>query len=339
MTIKEIAQQAGVSIGTVDRVIHNRGRVAKATRDKVQQIARDGNFEPNPVARGLALSRQFTIAILLPNDNEYWAAMNKGIREQAGELAGIGIITRAYNFNRQEEGSFSTQAAEMLATTPDGVIMAPLEESKAAEICRALEEKKVPYSFVDSDMPSTNPLTFIGQDSRQSGYLAAKLLTLGYPAGTDIYAIRIQDFDSLNKTIDERLDGLQAYFEEQGFDDCQIHEIGLNDNWDEVVREAQRHCDESRPMHIFIPNSRAHEVGKALKPVGGQYRIVGYDLIKENEQCLREGIIDFVIDQNPKEQGKLALETFNQRLVMNEGVDKQHFMPIEIIIKENLDFR
>jgi len=49
--IKDIAEKAGCSIGTVDRVIHNRGRVAKPVRDRILEIIRELNYKPNVNAR------------------------------------------------------------------------------------------------------------------------------------------------------------------------------------------------------------------------------------------------------------------------------------------------
>ena len=53
--IKDIARLAGVSIGTVDRVIHNRGEVAEKTKLKVQQILKETNYSPNVMAQALKL--------------------------------------------------------------------------------------------------------------------------------------------------------------------------------------------------------------------------------------------------------------------------------------------
>ncbi|MFT5641401.1 MAG: LacI family transcriptional regulator, partial [Cyclobacteriaceae bacterium] len=72
ITIKQIAEKAGVSVGTVDRVLHNRGEVAKETREKVLKIAKEGNYSTNVFARSLKLNQSLRIAVILPDDNEYW---------------------------------------------------------------------------------------------------------------------------------------------------------------------------------------------------------------------------------------------------------------------------
>ena len=60
-TIKDIAQMAGVSAGTVDRVLHNRGDVSQKSKEKVQKVLDEINYQPNVFAIGLAAKKKYTI--------------------------------------------------------------------------------------------------------------------------------------------------------------------------------------------------------------------------------------------------------------------------------------
>jgi len=66
-TIKDIAKQAGVGIGTVSRVVNNSGYVKKETREKVEQIIKKMNYVPNEIARSMATQRNNIVAFILPN--------------------------------------------------------------------------------------------------------------------------------------------------------------------------------------------------------------------------------------------------------------------------------
>jgi LacI family transcriptional regulator len=68
--IKDIALLAGVSIGTVDRVIHERGEVAEKTRQKVQKLLKESNYSPNVIAQVLKSKRKFHLVSLLPEPTE-----------------------------------------------------------------------------------------------------------------------------------------------------------------------------------------------------------------------------------------------------------------------------
>ena len=65
-TISEIAHRARVSIGTVDRVIHNRGRVAKKTEEKIKKIIKELDFKPNIYARNLKLKKHILSEFCCP---------------------------------------------------------------------------------------------------------------------------------------------------------------------------------------------------------------------------------------------------------------------------------
>ena len=65
-TIKDIAEQSGVSLSTVSLVMNNNPRISEATRQRVLDTIERLGYQPNRMARGLAWQRSQTLAILLP---------------------------------------------------------------------------------------------------------------------------------------------------------------------------------------------------------------------------------------------------------------------------------
>ena len=63
--IVDIAKMAGVSVGTVDRVIHNRGRVSEENKKKVQAILEMVHYQPNLMARSLASKKQYHFVAII----------------------------------------------------------------------------------------------------------------------------------------------------------------------------------------------------------------------------------------------------------------------------------
>lgn len=57
-TIKEIANKVGVSIGTVDRALHNRGRVSEETKAKILTAMKELDYHPNDVAQKLTVNKK-----------------------------------------------------------------------------------------------------------------------------------------------------------------------------------------------------------------------------------------------------------------------------------------
>ena len=87
--IKDIAHLAGVSEGTVDRVLHNRGEVSDASRDAVEKVLRDMDYTPNILARSLASKKQYRFVCLIPayNSGEYWQNIDDGFDRASEEFA------------------------------------------------------------------------------------------------------------------------------------------------------------------------------------------------------------------------------------------------------------
>jgi LacI family transcriptional regulator len=66
---------------------------------------------------------------------------------------------------------------------------------------------------------------------------------------------------------------------------------------------------------------------------------VGYELLKQNLEYLNDGTIDFLIHQNPEEQGYMGVNHLYKKSVLKEPVESLHYMPLEIIVKENQMFK
>ena len=97
--IVDIAKMAGVSVGTVDRVIHNRGRVSEENRKKVQTILEMVHYQPNLMARSLASKKQYHFVSTTPSftHGEYWEAISEGIDKAASEMESYNItITKLF---------------------------------------------------------------------------------------------------------------------------------------------------------------------------------------------------------------------------------------------------
>ena len=83
--IKDIATMAGVSEGTVDRVLHERGEVSEKSREAVQKVLDEINYSPNLLARSLASKKHYQFACLIPmhKATDYWESVEKGFSQAA----------------------------------------------------------------------------------------------------------------------------------------------------------------------------------------------------------------------------------------------------------------
>src|SRR5690606_13589265 len=132
-TIKDIAQMAGVSKGTVDRVLHNRGKVSKIAFAKVDKVLKEIDYRPNPIARNLKKNKTYSIHVLLPDPikDPYWIPANEGIVEASNQFTPFGILIRNYLYDPTDRSSFMDQSREAIQSKPDVLLMAPIFENES----------------------------------------------------------------------------------------------------------------------------------------------------------------------------------------------------------------
>lgn len=338
-SIKEIAVLAGVSIGTVDRVLHNRGRVAPETEATIRRIILELDYKPNLFASALKTGKRFHIGVLMPRPGpycEYWELPLKGIRKAERELAHLNVRIEPFLFDISGgAASFEEVAGRMDARALDGLIMAPvLTEAFMALIARLPVE--LPLVFFDSFLPQIRPLTVIGQDSYQAGRVAGHLMSLLLPQGGKVVIIRNLPSDL---HLLEREKGFLDYLHalprfETGVEAVDLGALkeGVKERVDEIRRQNPRMAG------LYVTNANIFPYTRLTGPVAGRRVVcVGFDLIGQNIEGLRHGSIDFLISQKPEEYGYLSVTSLYRHLVLKEVIPDHIHTPIEIVCRENLE--
>ena len=87
ITIRQVAEKANVSIGTVDRILHNRGRISEVTREKVLNIVKELGYKPNIHASLLSARKSIKIIVIIPyfQSEEFWSLVYEGIKKAKRE--------------------------------------------------------------------------------------------------------------------------------------------------------------------------------------------------------------------------------------------------------------
>ncbi len=338
MSIREIAKRAKVSVGTVDRVIHDRGRVSEATKEKVKQIISEINYKPNFYARHLSLGKTYSFGVLMPQllqDNEYWRLPAKGMQTAAKELEAYKVKVRFFHFDRYSEESFEKVSCQALDAGLDGLLIAPVL-SKATKRLLPKIPDDCPYVFFDSTLPNTKCLCTVGQDSFQSGILAAKLMKLMVKEEGSIAIVKVLPEDV---HINERMNGFLDFMSKHCRLRTQIYQADSHEGESGFRETCERIINENPDLlGVFVTNAWTSPVAENIKSLSDKctVRIIGYDLIARNMHCLNEGDIDFIISQRPEMQGYQGIYCLYRHLVLKEKVPSNLRVPIDIVTKENL---
>ncbi|CAG4989943.1 HTH-type transcriptional repressor PurR [Dyadobacter sp. CECT 9275] len=340
--VKEIARRANVSIATVDRVIHNRTGVSEKTRKKINEIIKELDYQPNILASRLASRKIITIGVLLPrvsNETAFWEAPLKGIQRAEAEIKNYGVVLQYSFFDLNDRASFISEAKALLEKNVNGVLLAPAFVEQSVSFVEDCDKSKIPYVFIDSDIPGQNSLSYIGPHLYQSGYVGAKLLTYRLKTNNKILVVNIsKEIENYNYLQIE--EGFRGYFKDHNLK----NEIVRIDIRDTDYLSVARHMTYVLHLHkdfeaIFVTNSRVFSVATFLHNSQKTHiPLVGYDFLDENIAHLNAGNIDFLICHKPEDQGYRGIMTLYQSLVVGSSQEKVHFMPIDIITKENQAF-
>lgn len=334
-TLRDIARRAGVSIGTVDRIIHNRGRFSRETAERVHRIVAELDYRPNQIARHLSTAAHYRVGVLLPEpeqDSRYWSLPLAGIRAAERELYDFGLRCDVVHFDRYRPGSFASAAVQLLENELNALALTPLVTPEAREVLQA-ETGDRPVVFFDTDVPGTRRVGFIGQESTQSGRLAARLLGLmmqgrGRPL---VVAPRVN-----NHHLDSRITG---FAQASGAKPEIVHvSVESDGRTGPLFAQLERSLTPD-VSGIFVADASVHYVAEFLTGRSGpRPALVGYDLVPDNRRWLADGAIDFLLTQRPVEQGYKAITRLFRSGVLSEPIPDTEYVPIDILTPENLPF-
>lgn len=344
--IIDIAKKAGVSKGTVDRVIHNRGNVSKEAKEKVLKVMKDLDYKPNIIASSLAYNRTWKIAALLPKPDEdpFWEQPQFGIDKAANSVRDYGVRVQSFHFKDGDTNSFTKESKKILEQQFDAVLVAPIFFNESHEFLNELNNVGINYALINTYLKreDSNFLCYIGQDSFYSGVLAAKLLNFGIENKDAVMVLHLEKDVYNSRHLLEKEQGFQDFFIQHPQRNIQVIKTSFEQA--EKYEKFRAFMDfqfKSYPnlKGIFVTTSKLHYLKKAIDGlVPYKVKLVGFDLIEPNLHYLREEAIDFLINQNPVKQGYLGIINLVNHLILKKDVKPIQHLPLDVVLKENASY-
>jgi LacI family transcriptional regulator len=334
--IKDIAKALGVSIGTVDRALHERAGINPMTRARVLKMAQTLGYRPNVAARHLKLKRKLVISAHLPEQiASFFDALREGIEEAADPFrATIEVQFRSYP--RLGEGD-AALLEQTLQQRVNGVIVAPGHPTELKPFIRKAARSDVPVVCVATDAPGTERLTAISSDPTVSGALVAELLTrfVARKAPALVVTGNLSTVDHA-----EKLRGFRQSLASLSSPLQLIAVAEAHDDPGEAYR-LTKECLQAHPTlaAVYVSTANSITVLQALRDAGRANHVAAIttDLFPALVPLIRSGEVLATVYQRPKAQGRMAFQALYQFLVEGVCPPARHRLPPHIILRSNLD--
>ncbi len=145
-TIKEIAERLKVSVSTVSRALHDHPSIGMRTKQQVQKIAKELNYEPNQAAISFKQGRTMTLGVILPNlGEEYFSMAINGIEDVATKNSYTVLIGQSHDDTEREMQITDTMRRHRI----DGLLISLAKTTRSFEHFKQLEKFKIPVVFFD----------------------------------------------------------------------------------------------------------------------------------------------------------------------------------------------
>ena len=272
----------------------------------------------------------------------YWNKPLIGVQKAFDEIHQYGVTVSTHLFKQSDPDTFNKKTEIILNNNPEGVVLAPFFSRESKEFIAELKKRNIPYVFIDSNIKECDKLSYIGQNSFQSGTLAAKLLDYSVPVDASILILHFaKQLDNMNHLV-QREKGFYEYFsKDKPEEKRKLITLEIADPTSEETQKTIETVLQTNPeiQGIFVTNSQVYYLGRILEKLNLRgIRVIGHDLINENINFLKKGFIDFLICQRPEEQGYNAIITLFEYLLLKKEVKNENYTSIDIITKENLDY-
>lgn len=337
-TIKEIAAMAGVSRGTVDRVLNHRGSVNPSTAEKIERIAKELDYRPNVAGLVLAAQkRRLKLGVILFSpENPFYIDVLAGVNDKAEELSGYNcsVLVKEISFGVEEQ---LAAIDELVAEEVNGIALAPYNDERIRRRINELFDLGIPVVTLNTDIENSRRIAYVGSNYTRSGATAAGLMHLmthgqihiGIVTGSSNILCHTERIAGFTKTLKPYRDSIHIT------DIIEVHDDEI-ESYEKTAKLLTEHPEINA---LYFAAGGVYGGCRSVKALGRQKDmcIIAYDMVPTTRELMKKGTIAAVICQQPRHQGSKPLALLFTYLTTGELPEKeQNFVAVDIRIKENL---
>lgn len=335
ITITQIAKLAGVSRGTVDRVIHQRGRVAPEVEKRIRDIMDENDYHPNMLGRALAVSKTpLTIGmIMIEKGNPFFQLIHSGMKEAISQFRDYPISVDFRHINGVDEEEYLNVLDE-LESKVNALIIAGLQTKRIVEKVNQIA-KKIPVMTLNIDLEDSNRIGFIGIDDYKAGTCLAGLTSNLTRSGENVLIL------SGSKTVHSQSQRVKGFLDTmKQYPEILLSNVIYTEDKLEISNKLLKEILSKKYYKtIVMVDSWLANAGEVVAQTGyDDINILGFDLMPQNKEALKQGKVTYIIDQSAYMQSYECVHKICEHLIYGTELPKgKNYLPIHIYNKYNLD--
>ncbi len=337
ITMQELADMAGVSRSTVDRALNNRGRVNRATKERICRLAETMGYEPDLAAKTLASkSKVFKIGCILNSGgNSFFNDVEEGIRSAAEELSGfnIQVLTKAV-----DHLDVACQLSTIEELVSEGIQALAITALNTPEIAGKLNEliaSGIPVVALTADITGVDYLCYVGCDHIRSGRITANMAGLiAGPSANILFVLGSKSLLGHSRRLQGFEEVIHADYKQMSIVDV----IETQDDdfiaYNKLYNFLSVHSD----IDLVVFSAGASNGGiRAITDLSCSCKIIAFDMTSHNRQYLEDGIISCVLCQEPYMQGYQAVKLLSNYLLFGRrSTSNRYYTKTEIFVRNSL---
>jgi len=343
ITQHTIAQALGVTIGTVDRALHNRKGISAATKQRIIEFVNDNGYQPDRIASSLAKkSRPIRIGVILQSFPEFfWSQVHQGVFSVKSEAVDYGFQIDCREFHSiRGTPDILKLFDDLINSGVDAIIIVPSMDPLIRDRISEAVSDGIPIVTLNDDVEDSGRLFYVGSQMKQSGRVAGEMMGR-YLKGLGNVLIINGDIETVG--YNERILGFKEVLTEnfKGINVIGTNFFSYNSLQEEIGMLLQKAVDSSEYISgIYdVDGSSLYAAGDWLRrqKLYDRFTLIGHEIWSEVEKLISENIIQACISQNPYTQGYYAIKLLENFLITGvKPFQDRIYTRIDIIIKENL---
>ncbi len=339
VTIYDLAEITGFSVGTVNRALNGKDRIKEETRRLILDAAERAGYRANPAAQGLRRNRMTIGVILYCQVDEYVREIHRGVCTAAQEIERYNVTSDVhllpYTSNRECREATLALMRQFCERGYHGMVLFPSSAGDTLDEIRCrideMADAGIPVVTVATDVPNSKRLFHVGVNAHLAGQMAAELLSLTC-SGQDV---AILNHSMQSHTNCAYVEGFRAFAGEHTFRSIRMY--AHYDEPDLVLRETERMIEENpAPVGIYMASASSVLACRHMRTLGRRGdRIITTDLLKETPGLLCDGTAFATIFQDPYRQGKTALLSLYEYL-LSKRYERETLMTPTILLASNV---